>query len=107
MNSSKRKSPGKTNHAIKAVRHGASDAAEAATQVSEKIRGLLSQTVYGAFYGVSYGVVFGALLIAKAIPAGSAIEKGILDGAHAAKADAGKQGGEAGAGWQEAGGLAA
>jgi hypothetical protein len=99
--------PRKITHPVKAVQHGAADAAEAATVVSEKIRGFVSKTVYGAFYGVSYGIVYGALWIAnKAIPAGSPMEKGIVDGAHAACADVNRPARKA-ADWQAAGGLAA
>ena len=107
MNQTTQESPAKTRHAVEALRHGASDAAEAATQVSESIRKLFSKTVYGAFYGISYGVVFGALLIAKAIPAGSPMEKGIIDGAGAATAAVDKPAADTGAGLQEAHAMAA
>ena len=86
MNDTVLETPEKTNQAVEALKHGAADAAEAANKVSACIGNLVSNTVYGAFYGVSYGVVFGALLVAKIIPVGSPAEKGILDGARAAKA---------------------
>jgi alcohol dehydrogenase class IV len=86
MNETVHETPAKTSKAVEALKHGAADAAEAANKVSAGICHLLSSTVYGAFYGVSYGVVFSALLVAKVIPAGSPAEKGILDGARAAKA---------------------
>lgn len=47
--------------------------------------GLVARGVYRATYAVSFGVVFGSLLIAKAIPKNSVVDKAIHDGAVAAQ----------------------
>jgi hypothetical protein len=70
-----------------AVKEGAADAAQKASEVLPAVGKFLSKAVYGTCYYASYGVTFGALAVAKAIPADSAMSRGFHDGADSAMAD--------------------
>lgn len=47
--------------------------------------GFLSRMVYTASYSVSFGLVFPVMLLARSVPSGNALVRGLTDGSHAAR----------------------
>lgn len=46
--------------------------------------GLVGRAVYRSAYGLSFGMVFGSLLLARLMPGGRLVARGLKDGARAA-----------------------
>ena len=69
----------------RAIREGASDAANAASRIVPNVAKYLSKGVYGACYYTTFGVVFGALTVSKLLPSNGAAVHGIEDGARDAR----------------------
>ncbi|MGA7979910.1 MAG: hypothetical protein WCA32_06745 [Chromatiaceae bacterium] len=68
-----------------ALGRGAAAGAQAASDVWPALGKLMSRTVYGTCYYAAYGATFGALTVASLLPKGGSLEKGIHDGAEAAR----------------------
>ena len=71
--------------AANAVREGAVDARQKASQLAPGIRRAFSKTVYTTCYYSSYGVVFPVLLLVNVLPLENAVGHGLADGARAAR----------------------
>ncbi|MGX2030188.1 MULTISPECIES: hypothetical protein [Methylocaldum] len=68
-----------------AIKEGAEHARSAFAELIPEVGGMIHKGVYSGFYYLSYGVVFGSLMVANLLPAHSAMEEGVRDGAEAAR----------------------
>ncbi|MFO0957924.1 MAG: hypothetical protein U0800_10760 [Isosphaeraceae bacterium] len=79
-----------------AARQGASDAYDAANRAWASTSMFLSRFTYTTCYTISYGVVFPISYVAMAVPKDNALVRGMIDGAHSARAQVDKVLGKAG-----------
>lgn len=67
---------------------GAADVEGAGADGGQASEPALSTAAYVAAYGASYALVFGAVFVKELLPAGSAVRRGLEDGARAGGAAA-------------------
>jgi|UPI0003F754AE hypothetical protein len=68
-----------------AIKEGAAHARSAVAEFVPDLGGLVHKGVYSGVYFLSFSVVFGSLMVASLLPEHNVIEKGVRDGAEAAK----------------------
>ena len=71
--------------AAQAVKAGAGDASEAASNFLPAAGRAVSKTVYASCYYLSYGVVFPTMLVVGVFPKNNPVYYGLADGGRAAK----------------------